>query len=96
MSTRKSFVIASAIGAILVIATVAAIVLHTLSSLELSCEVCVQFQGRTACREAYGVTREEATRTAIDNACAQLASGMAESVACTTRTEPTSIQCAGD
>src|SRR2546430_6701526 len=65
------------------------------SSLGLSkfrCEVCMEFRGGTACRTALGSTREEAIRTAADNACAQLTSGMTDSMSCT-QTPPKSINC---
>lgn len=45
-------------------------------------EVCVEFQGRKNCRIASGATRETAQRTATDNACATITSGMTESMAC--------------
>lgn len=60
-----------------------------------SCRVCVEYQGRTACRSASAPTREEAIRTATDNACAQLTSGMSEIMACT-QAPPVSIECEGD
>lgn len=46
-------------------------------------EVCITFQGRQACRTARARDREGALRTATDNACAQLASGMNETNLCT-------------
>jgi hypothetical protein len=46
-------------------------------------EVCMEFEGRSACRTAGAATEEQALRTATDNACALIASGMTESVACT-------------
>ena len=60
----------------------------------VSCEVCITFRDRTACREALGPTREEAIRTATDNACAFLAAGMSASIACT-NTPPASVDCDG-
>lgn len=54
-------------------------------------EVCVSFQGRTNCRTASGSTREQAVRTATDNACALIASGMTDSMACTSA-PPTSVK----
>lgn len=54
-------------------------------------EVCVVFRGRTECRTAAGGTREAAQRTAIENACAFLASGMADSIACS-QTTPASVK----
>ena len=59
---------------------------------KVSCEVCVEFRGETACRTASGTTREEAVRTATENACAQLVSGMTDSMDCG-RTVPKSINC---
>ena len=59
------------------------------------CEVCVTFRGASACREAYGPTRDEATRTAKDNACAFLAAGMTASIACQ-NTTPDAVRCDGD
>ena len=46
------------------------------------CEVCMQFGGGRDCRTASADTRENALRTAITNACAQLASGVTESGQC--------------
>ena len=59
---------------------------------QFSCEVCVDFRGRTDCRTAIGNTEEEAIRTALDTACAQISSGMTDSIACT-QTAPKSINC---
>ena len=46
-------------------------------------EVCMEFGGRSACRTASAATREQAQRTATDNACAQIAAGMTQSIQCT-------------
>jgi hypothetical protein len=48
-------------------------------------EVCVEFNGRQDCRIASGATRDEARRTATDNACALLTNGMTESMACSAK-----------
>lgn len=45
-------------------------------------EVCVEYQGRQSCKTASGETRENAIRTATSNACAFVASGMTDSMAC--------------
>ena len=45
-------------------------------------EACMEFQGRQACRTASAATAEQARRTAIENACAQISSGMTDSIAC--------------
>lgn len=49
---------------------------------QITCEVCVTFHGRTQCRTAVGPDRAQAQKTAIDNSCGLLASGMADSISC--------------
>ena len=68
--------------ALAVLGFVAYIVLSSLSLRKVSCEVCVDFQGRSACRTANGPTREEAINTAHDNACATIAQGRTQSILC--------------
>lgn len=57
-----------------------------------SCEVCIEFNGKTQCRTAKGPNKIEAMKTAADNACAFIASGMTESIACSHR-DPKSVKC---
>jgi len=45
-------------------------------------EVCVEYEGRTACRTASAATPDKAKETATVNACAQIASGMTDSMRC--------------
>ena len=45
-------------------------------------EACMTFKGQTNCRIASGSTEEFAQRTAISNACAAIASGVTDSIAC--------------
>jgi len=54
------------------------------------CQVCMVFNGRRDCRTASAETRENAQRTAVTNACAQLASGVTESGQCE-NTPPESV-----
>jgi hypothetical protein len=54
-------------------------------------KVCMTFNGRTSCRTAGASTREQALRAATDNACAFIATGMTESMACT-GTPPASVK----
>ncbi len=54
-------------------------------------EVCIEFKGRTDCGTAAAPTEEEAIRTATDNACALISSGMTDSIACS-RTPPKSVR----
>lgn len=54
-------------------------------------EVCMGFQGRTACKIASGETRDDALRTATDNACALIAFGVTDSGQCG-RSAPLSVK----
>ena len=63
----------------------------SLGQKQVRVEVCVTFQGRQNCRTASGPTEEQATRTATDNACATISSGMTESMTCG-RTPPLSVK----
>ena len=54
-------------------------------------EVCMAYQGKEACQTASGQTEAEAKRTALDTACAQIASGMTDTVACQNG-EPKSVK----
>jgi hypothetical protein len=81
------------IGAFFAAATGALIVVSALSAFEHDCEVCMMFRGASQCRSAAGGTREEAVRTATDNACAVLgARGMTLSIECS-NTPPASVTC---
>jgi hypothetical protein len=70
----------------------ALIVYSTLGLGGVSCEVCMEYQGMSRCRSAQGTTRQEATKTATENACAFLASGVTDSIACN-NTPPRSVRC---
>jgi len=56
------------------------------------CSVCIDFRGHTVCTAVDGPTEQETRSSAINNACAQLASGVADSLACE-RTRPTRLDC---
>ena len=56
------------------------------------CDVCLTFQGETACRTAAAGTREASIESAVTSACGTLASGMTESIRCT-NTKPASVDC---
>lgn len=82
-----------ALAVIAVILVVAALMFFAMQGQTAhSCEVCIEFNGRTQCRTAKGPTIQEASRTAADNACATLATGMTDSMRCG-RTEPKSTKC---
>jgi len=77
---------------LLALGTIGLIVVGVRQSLSAGCEVCITFQGRTECRSAVGATDQEATTTAIQNACAFLAAGMTQTVQCQNR-RPDSAVC---
>jgi hypothetical protein len=56
------------------------------------CEVCVDFRGARACRAVDAATEDEARAGAQTNACAFLASGVTDSMACE-RTPAASAAC---
>jgi len=89
---KKQVVIGAVIVAALVAGTLGLIVYSASKSFSELCEVCVTFEGRSKCRQAYGQTREEAVRTATENACSFLASGMTESIRCS-NTSPERVSC---
>ena len=70
------------------------IVYSTFHQERIRCRVCMSFSGRSDCRTASAATREEALRTAVSNACAQLSSGVTETTQCE-NTKPESVDWLG-
>ena len=68
------------------------IVYSSLHVAGVRCEVCIDFQGRSACRADDGATESDALSGARTNTCAQLASGVTETMACE-RTVPSRTDC---
>lgn len=78
------------IGIVFVLVFLGVIVYSTMNLSQSRVEVCMAFKGQTVCRTASATTREFALRTAITNACGDLASGVTESMACG-QTEPSKV-----
>jgi len=70
----------------------ALIVWRSLAQVGWECEVWMEYRGQAEHRIAASGTREDALRGAVTSACATLASGMADSMACD-RTEPKRSAC---
>jgi len=88
MGTKKTGIIIGIVGALIFVA----ILTYSMLGLRRQrVEVCITFNGRTQCRQAAGATHDEAVKTATSTACAMIASGMAESIACE-NTQPSSIK----
>lgn len=68
------------------------VVVSSLSIGSVRCEVCIEFRGRQACRAVDGNDEEEARAAAVTNACALLASGVTDTVACQ-NTPPSEVRC---
>lgn len=66
------------------------IIVSSFSKPAFRCRVCIAFNGNRDCRTASAATRQEALRTAVTNACAQLSSGVIESSQCE-NTQPESV-----
>jgi len=69
-------------GVVFAALVVGYVVFSSFGSHPYKCEVCMVFHGARDCRTASADSREHALRTAITNACAQLASGVTESGQC--------------
>jgi hypothetical protein len=54
-------------------------------------EVCMTYAGRQNCARASATSRQQALRTASENACAIIASGMTDSMACSA-SQPVSVK----
>ena len=70
------------VGIVFVVAILVVLVYSTMNLAKYRVEVCMSFNGHTDCRTAAGDSEEHALRSATTNACALLASGMTESMAC--------------
>ena len=64
----------------------------TMSPNQVSCEVCVDFHGRSECRRASGRDAAEAQMTAVNTACSLVAGGIEEGIACQ-NTPPARVNC---
>ena len=80
------------LAAVVLAAIVAVVVVSSFQVAGVRCEVCVSFHGREACRAVDAATEAEARSGAHTNACALLASGVTDSLACE-RTPESSARC---
>ena len=73
-----------------VIVVLIVVIYTTMGNATFRCEVCMVFHGRKSCRLAAAATEAQAQRAAIENACAEIASGVTDSIACE-NSQPVSI-----
>jgi hypothetical protein len=84
---RSTWIVAGAL-----ILFMAFVVARSLRVSGYRCSVCINFRGEGVCRTVDAHTEQEARSSAITNACAFLASGVTDSLACE-RTTPAKIDC---
>ena len=73
-----------------VVVVVGLVISTTFQGERVRVEVCMAFAGHRDCRTAQAKSRQEALRTAVTNACAQLAGGVTDSMQCE-NTPPESV-----
>jgi hypothetical protein len=79
------------LGIVFVAIVIGFVVYSTMTTGRIRCEVCVTFRGQQSCRTASASTRELALRTATENACAIISSGVTDSNQCH-NTPPDSVR----
>jgi hypothetical protein len=80
--------------ALVVLALLGALIVYSsLGQGGVRCEVCLEFRGRDVCRSVDGSNEHDARMAATTNACAFVASGVTDSMACE-RTSPRKAECA--
>ena len=70
------------VGILIVAAVLGVLIYSSFNLAKFRVEVCMDFHGLMNCKTAAGATREFALRTATTNACAGIASGVTDSIAC--------------
>jgi hypothetical protein len=80
------------LAAVVLVGLVVIVVVSSLQVADVRCEVCMSFGGHEACRSVDAATEAEARHGAHANACALLASGVTDTMACE-RTEESSVRC---
>ena len=79
------------LGALFVALVLGYIMYSSFHGERVHCEVCMVFKGGRDCRVASAANRQEALRTAVTNACAQLSGGVIEVSQCE-NTPPESVK----
>lgn len=63
----------------------------TLAGPRFRVEVCMEYQGRTACRTVSAKSEQAAVRSGAENACADIVSGVTDTMRCGS-SEPKSVK----
>lgn len=82
----------TAVGALLGLAFVAAVIWAAFEATQVQCEICVEYKGRKACSTAQAADVLQAEAQALSGACSQVTGGVTETLECD-RTPPTLRRC---
>ncbi len=80
------------IAGLVALAFAAAVIYRSFTLQQVRCEICLTYQGRTACRSVEAADELEGRSTALTTVCAVLASGVTDTLACQ-RTSPDRFSC---
>jgi hypothetical protein len=80
------------LAATLALVIVGAMVRSVLLAFNYTCDICLTYHGRTACREAVGHDQDAAIRVAVSHACESLASTQQALDECVAK-PPDSVSC---
>lgn len=80
-----------AIASVLLFGT---LIVGSMRTVEAECSLCVEYRGQRQCRTGSGATEEDARGAAQRAACAVMARGMNESIACQ-NARTTEVRCGG-
>ncbi len=79
------------LAGILIVLVIVGIMAYSMMNLSANrVEVCIEFNGQTRCKIARGVDKDTALRTATENACGEIASGVTDTMNCL-RSTPKSV-----
>jgi hypothetical protein len=79
------------IGILFAVAVIGLLIYSTMNMAQHRVEVCMQFNGHTQCKTTAGQTEDFALRTAKSNACAEISSGVTDTIQCE-HAEPVSVK----
>jgi hypothetical protein len=69
-------------GIVFVVVAIALIVYSSASNKNVRGEVCMEFNGRTACKTVSGENKEFVIQTARTGACAEISGGVTDTIQC--------------
>jgi hypothetical protein len=79
------------IGIVFFLVIVGVVLYSTMTMTQYRVKVCMQFNGQMNCATAAGSTKEFALRQAVSTACAPIAGGVTQTLACE-RSEPATTE----